>query len=71
MKHWITRFFLLALLASFPAWAGLDEGNAAYERGDYATALQEYHPLAKRGDARAQFKLGVMYAKGEGVTSRP
>ena len=40
----------------------------AYLRGDYATALREWHPLAEQGNAGAQYNLGVMYDKGEGVT---
>ncbi len=51
-----------------PAWAGFDEGVAAYDRGDYATALREWRPLAEQGHAEAQFKLGVMYFNGHGVT---
>jgi hypothetical protein len=44
-----------------------DDGLAAYGRGDYATALQEWLPLAEQGDAVAQYNLGVMYANGWGV----
>jgi TPR repeat protein len=43
------------------------KGAAAYDAGDYATALQEWRPLAEQGDADAQFGLGVMYGNGEGV----
>ncbi len=50
-----------------PAWAGFDEGVAAYERGDYETALREFRPLAEQGDADAQFNLGIMYDNGRGV----
>ncbi len=57
--------FTLGLTA--PAWAGLDEGVAAYHRGDYATALREWRPLAEQGNAKAQNILGVMYEKGGGV----
>ncbi len=39
--------FTLGLTA--PAWAGWDEGLAAYQRGDYATAIREWRPLAERG----------------------
>ncbi len=46
-----------------PAWAGWNEGVAAYNRGDYATALREWRPLAEQGNADAQFFLGVMYGK--------
>ena len=47
--------------------ADFDAGVAAYDQDDYATALQEFRPLAAQGDARAQFNLGLMYANGEGV----
>ena len=50
-----------------PAWAGFDEAAAAYRRGDYATAIRELRPLAKQGDAKAQFNLGVVYERGQGV----
>ncbi len=40
---------------------------AAYQRGDYATALREWRPLAEQGNTEAQYGLGVMYDKGRGV----
>ena len=43
-------------------------GVNAYRRGDYATALRILRELAEQGNADAQFNLGVMYAKGQGVT---
>ncbi len=57
--------FTMGLTA--PAWAGFEEGKAAYNRGDYATALREWRPLAKQGDAEAQFVLGAMFGLGDGV----
>ncbi len=57
--------FTLGLTA--PAWAGFDEAVAAYKRGDYATAIREWRPLAEQGNAKAQFNLGVMYDRGLGV----
>jgi TPR repeat protein len=50
-----------------PAWAGLAEGVVAYHRGDYATALREFRPLAEQGDPEAQVQLGGMYQDGRGV----
>ena len=47
--------------------ADFDKGLDAYDRGDYATALREFKPLAEQGNAAAQFNLGVMYDKGIGV----
>ena len=43
------------------------KGLTAYKSGDFATALREWTPLAKQGDADAQFNLGLMYDKGQGV----
>ena len=55
----------LALL--MPARAGYDEGLAAYNRGDYTTAFWEFAWLAEIGGKRAQYQLGRMYEKGQGV----
>ena len=51
-----------------PAWADFKAGENAYHRGDYATALREWQPLAKRGHAAAQYNLGLLYANGQGVS---
>ncbi len=58
---------LLMLAFSTTSWAGFVEGVAAYNRGDFAAALQEWRPLAEQGHAPAQFNLRIMYNKGEGV----
>jgi uncharacterized protein len=44
-----------------------DAAYAAYQNGDYATALQHLRPLADQGDARARSILGLMYLHGRGV----
>ncbi|MBA4382671.1 MAG: sel1 repeat family protein [Sideroxydans sp.] len=59
---------LFACLA-LPAFAGLKEANQAMEKEDYPTALKEWKALAAKGDAEAQFQLGVMYGSGMGVES--
>ena len=66
MKRLVLTFAILIGLAA-PAWAGLVEGVAAYNRGDYATALREFRPLVNQGHAIAQSYLGFMYGHGEGV----
>jgi len=48
-------------------WAGFDEGVIAADRGDYATALKEWQPLAEAGDTRAQYGIGFLYQNGNGV----
>ena len=65
----VIRWAALALML-MPAMVTAQDfqaGRAAYEAGDYATALREWRPLAEQGDAAAQFNLGVMYANGQGV----
>ena len=57
----------LLLLSSALVQAGFDEGVAAYAKGNYQTAFQEMKPLAEQGDAAAQFNLGIMYDKGQGI----
>ncbi len=47
--------------------ADFQKGFAAYQSGDYATALREWTPLTEQGDAFAQGNLGAMYAFGTGV----
>jgi len=41
--------------------------DRAIEQGDYATAIHELRPLAEKGIASAQFKMGLLYANGQGV----
>ncbi len=65
--------FAIALVLSIvcpavPSWADFQAGLDAYKRGNYATALREWRPLAEQGDASAQFQLGLLYDNGEGVS---
>ena len=50
-----------------PVWADFKAAMEAYNRGDFATALREWRPLAEQGDASAQFYLGLSYENGDGV----
>ena len=59
---------LVAVLFSAPSRAGFDEGFGAFGRGDYATALKEFRPLAEQGHTEAQKILGQMYKDGTGVS---
>ena len=47
--------------------ADFQKGWTAYESGDYATVFREWTPLAKQGNARAQYLLGSMCNEGLGV----
>ena len=50
------------------ASADFQKGLTAARNGDFVTALREWTPLAEQGSASAQYNLGVMYDKGQGVT---
>ena len=72
MRHRLRRVFLpiVALTLGFAASTAagpMEDGQAAYERGDYAAALAQWQPLAEQGIARAQNNLGVIYENGQGV----
>jgi uncharacterized protein len=58
---------LLIVVLVVPAWADFQAGMDANNREDYATALREWRALAEKGDALAQYHLGVLYRKGRGV----
>ena len=57
----------LSLTLAAPVWSQTDDGYAAYERGDYTAAKRIWTPLAERGDALAQYNLGLLYHHGLGV----
>jgi TPR repeat protein len=71
MASAVLRFALLAasLALAAPGFAAEDlkEAMGAYSRGDYLRAVQLLLPLAQRGDAEAQTRLGLMYFNGQGV----
>lgn len=59
---------LLLLLGATPgAHAGFEEAAAAFDKGDYATALKELKPLVAKGDARSQYAMGVLAENGYGM----
>ncbi len=67
LKRGIAAVVLALVLSGPVSAADFQAGWDAYERGDYATALKEWRPLAGQGDADAQYALGVMYEDGRGV----
>ena len=61
-------FLIAALLVSGPIWAQTgDAALDAAQAGDFEKALSIWRPLAEQGNAAAQFNLGLMYEKGDGV----
>jgi TPR repeat protein len=65
----LTAFLLASgvTVAQTPNNADLQEGLRAYTQRNYAVALRHWGPLAQRGDAAAQYNIGRLYARGEGV----
>jgi uncharacterized protein len=61
-RFWIALFLLL--LAPAPALAGLDEGIAYYNKGDFFRALSELKPEAEQGNAIAQVYVAGIYQYG-------
>ena len=57
---------LLILLIGTPAFADFQKGLDAANRGDFATALKEWRPLAEQGDADAQHSQDDRQHKGNG-----
>ena len=66
MKN-ILYTIILSFLFSSSVFAGFQEGLGAIGKSDDVTVLK-WKALAEQGDAKAQFNLGVMYVKGDGVT---
>ena len=59
-------FFVLLGAQAQPAF---QDGLLAYHRGDHAAAMGIWRPLAERGDSSAQYMVGYLYARGEGVVT--
>ena len=67
--NYFFRLILISmlLLTCAVAEAGLGEGVDAYQSGNYRAAIKEFMPLAAKGDAIAQFNLGMINELGQGV----
>jgi hypothetical protein len=48
-------------------WPDHHTGLEAFQRGDYALALKQLVPQARKGDASAQYYVGRMFHEGKGV----
>ena len=66
MKRLLT-ILLLSLAASPLGAQTLETAARAYARGDLKGAWQQWWTLAHRGDAAAQYQVGLLYGSGIGV----
>lgn len=65
MRHMLT---VSALVASASGWPGpFEDGLAARDTGDFASAVHTFKQLAHSGDANSQFQLSLLYAAGKGL----
>ena len=67
MKVQIVKKLLIALILSLATtvWAGdLEDGFAAFDKGDYKTAFSFHKKAAEQGDSIAQTMLGAYYSDG-------
>jgi len=73
----LSAAFLLTLLLSPAAMADeaqdqqVEVGLAAMKSKDFPEAVRTLLPLAVEGNAEAQFQIGLMYYKGEGLPHDP
>jgi TPR repeat protein len=63
----LTAFCVALLCAGLVQAGDWEDAVSAYDRKDYATALEKFRIRAQQGSASAQFNLGFMYANGQGV----
>ena len=68
MRRVLLVVFLVVACATGAAADSYEDAVSAYDRGDYIRAGQLLRPLAEQGHARAQGNLGLIYAKGGGVS---
>ena len=47
--------------------ASFSQGLLAYKKGDFKTSFSHWYPLAQKGNAESQNRLGYLYENGKGV----
>lgn len=71
MRQWTIVAALLLALWHGEARADFAAGSAAYDGGDYASALEIWRALAVDGDSAAQLAIADLYLAGNGVAADP
>jgi uncharacterized protein len=67
LKSAIAALILVVGFAAPVAAGPYEDAAAAYGRGDYGAAMRLWRPFADQGDPHAQFNLGLMYSRGQGL----
>lgn len=68
MRIFITALLCGAFMLPTSAYADIKTAYQALTQGQYDIARESLVPLAKKGDAQAQYYLGYMYEKGTGFS---
>lgn len=68
-KQFVVTAFFSATLPMLLGMAEYNNALDAQQRGDFNTAAQAWQQLASAGDPVAQYNLGMMYQRGQGVKS--
>lgn len=68
LKHMLLGCVCLFALTGQLSADSLSDALRAFDEGKHAKAAKLFKPLAKKGNAIAQFKLATMYYNGNGVT---
>ena len=66
----LSHFIALCIFVVTPKTASseaIQKGIEAYRQGDYATALNEWLPIAEQGNPDAQFSVGLLFDQGLNV----
>ena len=69
LRNIILLTFAIAFSSGILA-GDVEDGNAAYLRKDYITALVKWKKAAEKNNTYAQRQVGNMYIAGEGVKKR-
>jgi len=67
VKFSLTLLLVILVFACNSFADTFTEGGDAYKKGDYVSALAKFEEVAAKGDHRAMYALGSMYAGGNGV----
>ena len=57
----------MAIIVSVARAEVFDDALGAFEDGEYSKAVELWQSIAEKGDIRSQVRLGLMYARGNGV----
>ncbi|MGA0344321.1 MAG: tetratricopeptide repeat protein, partial [Arenicellales bacterium] len=63
----IVALFFVSYPSANAQSADIERAVAAYNSGDYATAIALFEPNAHQGNRDAQYAMGVAYYEGNGV----